>query len=202
MTDKQNFHIDTFLAKIGTDQGPQRNNRHFVKIPVPEGLKGVTTGDLNLSTISTDIQFWCRSTSTPDLSLNLHPIVRYGYGLVENKPHVTQFKDFKMVVINDAQGNNMRFFHEWLKMINNHDFSQGISTGNNQWEIAYKSDYAVDMNLTTYDMTGKPVQNFKLIEAFPYFVGGFGTDWGQTNTYVEFPVAISYFSWVYDQTIT
>lgn len=194
MTANSNLSIDRIAATYDgqTGQGPQTTNRFQLIIPTPSGLQ--TSGQNS----SSNTEMWCRAAPLPDLTLSLHPVVRYGYGLVENKPGPTKFRDMSIVVISDDEGKNMKFFHDWIMLINNHDFSEGINTSGTQWEVAYKSDYSVDMSMITYNKSNNPIQKIKYIEAFPYSVKGSLFDWADTNKILEFTVGFTYFSWNYD----
>jgi len=190
----RNLGIDNFSAQIDgiQGQGPQTTNRFQLVIPTPKGLldKGFST--------TNELRFWCRSTTMPDIAVALHPVVRYGYGLIENKPSFTKFKDFSVIVMSDSEGMNLRFFHEWLTLINNPYFTEGINTPSDQWEVAYKEDYSVDMNLITYDKSNTPIHNIRYVETFPYIVQPIQLDWGDTNKIMEFSVGFSFMSWSHD----
>lgn len=181
---------------------------------MPAGLQGNDDFD-TLTATNRDLEYWCEGSSIPGLSFNVTPILRYGYGAIEKKPASPSFTDLNFIFLGDANGDTWRFFQSWMRMMNNYSLSSGIrgqnSTNNgsattkglgqvggvNQspFEVAYKSEYASDVNIIVYNDLGDETFNIALYEAYPVFLGDIGINWADNNTIMRIPITLTFQSW-------
>lgn len=190
------FNIDEFREIASARGGHQFHNKFDVLIPCPAGLLATNTQS-NID--AQELKFWVSNAPVPGVSMKLHPVLRYGYGVVENKPMAPVFSTIALNVMADAEGINWRFFKEWLNFISSFDLSNGMSSTGTTWEIPYKAEYAVDMRVRTYDLHSNVIQSIIYRDAFPFTLPNIDFDWGSKDKVVTFPVHFSFFDW-YEET--
>ncbi len=74
----------------------------------------------------------------------------------------------------------------------------GSASGGAQYpyEVAYKMDYAVDLEIVTYQDDGSDSIHLVLREAYPIYVGNeIGLSWKHRNGYIQIPVNMAYTDW-------
>jgi hypothetical protein len=140
-------------------------------------------------------------------------IRRYGYGPIEKNPYVSHHNDPNFQFIADGKMAIWTYFQQWMKLIINYDMRAGImgrtgvgAPGGERardqlpYEIAYKEDYAVDVEVILYSWEGEKRQKIVLREAYPIFVGDIPLNWDDVNRYVQIPVTLTMFDW-YNETV-
>lgn len=176
---------------------------------MPAGLRGITTSDIDTpghrwATLR-DMEFWAESVMLPDVSLMTHnQAARYAVGPYENRPYNVAFQPIQATFINDGLGDNWTFFSEWINMIFNHDMSMGINTptglvttglGNlayTPYELAYKDEYAVDVQIEVFNAVGDVTQRVSMRDAFPMMLNMSPFNWQDNNSYSRFNVTFAY----------
>lgn len=196
------FDINAFQAQIAA-HGIQRTNKFLVRIPMPRGMLNTPLFDQHEPT-QRNLEFWLCAAPYPGIGLNTHAVMRYGYGAIERKPSSPIFVDSQLMLIADAEGHNRRFFHDWVKMTVNYDMKGGINpqtpvgtVGGNPmapFELSYKREYAVDVNILTFDDAGKQNDSIILQEAYPTLTGEVSLTWGE-NQVMYFPVTMTHMNW-------
>lgn len=201
------FNISNFKSQ--QIDGILRNNKFLVEIPIPRTLQTMNSSVLrqNIQETQKFLEYYCEATNLPGLALNTNDIRNAGYGPVEKKPYNTTFTDINLIFVSDSSGDNLRFFHQWIKSIQNFDLRNTLSgsvlSTNDQspYELNYKSDYCVDMKIRVYDEQGAEIVSLTLGEAYPIFVGDIPLNWGDKNNYIRIPVTFTFLSWWDDKDI-
>lgn len=202
MSRNPGFDINAFNAQLNS-HGVQRTNKFMVRIPLPRGMLNQHYFDSHEST-QRNMEFWLCAAPYPGVGLNTHATLRYGYGPIERKPVAPIFVDSQLMLIADAEGLNRRFFHDWINMTIAFDLQQGINpaipdgvVGNNPmhpFELSYKREYAVDVNIITFNDAGQKNDSIILQEAFPTLAGEVSMNWSE-NQAMYFPVTMTHMNW-------
>lgn len=187
------FDINEFKSNIDNRGGFQPNNKFRLLFNAPKLLQAQQT-------VAEEMRFWMPKVPIPGVKLKIHAVYRYGYGLIENKPVAPIFTTMVILVNADAEGKNWKFFKDWISVICDFNLSSGMTPGNKTYDIPYKSDYVVDMNMVTYDNVGKEIQNIVYREAYPSMIPDIDHAWVIKNSITTFPVEITYLDWYTDRT--
>lgn len=201
------FDIGEFQAEIA-QSGILRPSKFTVEFPVPNGLLGLDGSSFSSVPIQNNgvavdtarrVSLLIESAPMPGTALATHEVRRYGVGHFERKPYVPIFTDINMVFRSDMDGNVWHFLRSWLRLAVNYEARDGFNVASGikpyQYtsEVAYKADYAVDMQVTSYRDDGQVASSVVLREAFPIFVAEVPLSWAAVNDYIRIPVTISYF---------
>lgn len=185
------FNINKFASAI-SKRGVMPVNRFLVNIPTPAGLAA--------SPIARDLQFFCQATSIPGIGIMTSQVRRQGVGNLEKFPYAPNIIDQNLTFYGDSDGKVWSFFEKWMKLIQNHDASEGPSTATGYsnarpWEHAYKSEYAVDITIDVYDYYSKRKIAVKLIDAFPVMLAPIQVSWEGQNQIIKIPVEMTFRDW-------
>lgn len=182
--------INGFRSTINGLGGLQRSNHFYVTIPNPKILKS-DIGPILLP-------FLTDSTNLPGVSLATSEVRRYGYGVAEKKPYAPIFTDIQMSFYGDGSGTAHKFFYKWMNGIVKFDNGVNGKSGFNKlrpFEVEYKTDYAVDIIITTLDEKERKIMEFKLYDAFPIAIGDISMSWGDTDSFQKIPVTFTFSRW-------
>lgn len=198
-----NLNLSDFKASV-VKNGYLTPNRFLVTIPnLPSGvLQGGSSATQDLGPLTSSIQFYIDTCNLPGVQINTSDNYRYGYGIVVKRPTGLTFADISTTIHSDSDGLILQFFQNWMKVIMNYDnrngdlnSQTGLLSGQTPYEIAYKSDYAVDMTITVYNQAGDEVVEVDLHDAYPIFLNDIGLSWSDNNTIMRIPVTFTYKSW-------
>lgn len=190
------FNIDNFISNINAN-GVMRNNKFLVRIPTPAGFGGQS----KLNGTAQYLELWCDSANLPGVALGTANVRRYGYGHEETRPTHIQNNNINLTFISDGRAAIWTFFQQWIKLIYNYDLSNGVYKPNgvmsNQkpMELAYKTDYAVDIEIFVFNDSGEQLLSVMLREAYPVDLGSVQLNWGDTNNIAKIPASFTYFDW-------
>lgn len=176
------FNISDFRSSIN-NTGILRSNQYMVLFTPPPMLRSFDTSQLTLR---------CDSVNLPGLDLmTLDGIYRHGYGPAEKFPHNVNMQEVTMTFIVDKAASQFTFFNVWLNRIYNlTDFSGGIlgqanldddvfgDTYNYPFEVAYREEYATNLNMFVYNEQMDRVIEMNFIEAWPRAVQDTPLSWG------------------------
>ena len=193
MSDSIGFNIQDFRSKI-TEY--HRSSNFHMLLNQPPGLQANLEG-------ATDtlgkLHYLIESSTIPGIELATDEIRRYGFGAFQRKPYVPVFEPITAIVRSDADGSAYDFFQAWIKMIINYDTQKGIDSagrnGHKPYEISYKSDYAVDADIVSYDDSGNESIRVTMKEFFPIYLGDISMGWDNGNSIVKFPMKFTYTDW-------
>jgi len=201
------FNVSNF--KSTQTNGILRNNKFLVEVPVPNTLRSLPNSVIKTNVLETqkNLEFYCEAANLPGIGLLTNDVKNYGYGPSEKKPYNSQFTDINLVFVSDSDGDNLRFFHQWFKSIQNFDLrntmlGSAVQSQLAPFELNYKSDYCVDLKIRVYDEQGNEIVSLTLAEAYPIFVGDIPLNWGDKNNYMRIPVTFSFISWWDDKDVS
>jgi len=197
--------LNNFLGTIN-GKGYLTNNRFLVNIPrLPAGMSNSQAIN-DFHELTSGLQFFIESSNLPGIQLNTSDVFRYGYGIVQKRPYGLTFADLTTSVHSDAEGVILRFFQAWMKIIMNYDNrtgdlfdATGLLPSQGPYELGYKSDYAVDMNIEIYNQAGVVTHKVFLIDCYPIFVNDLNLSWSDNNTIMRIPVTFAYKNWYVDE---
>lgn len=185
------FDIDQFTSSV-LSRRVLRPNLFRVRI-FPPPLLVLPDG----AGIIQDLELWGEASEIPLMQLGAHQMPRWGYGSIEKRPFMPQYREWQVMFRVDAEGQIWRFFKEWSKLIINNDAASNPDGGTQaRYEIAYKDDYMVDMNVAVFDEFGKDAIDVTLIEAYPYAVESLKLDWADNNAYARLGVVFTFTDWI------
>lgn len=157
----------------------QRKDKYLIVIPVPKGLKGITTGNLTSrderSIIPAALQMSIYGSIAPDVVV---PSVDHRYGGQSynvsshvREPYAPQSVNFTI----DNRFNNYWVIYKWLSILNDHKNS--LFDSDNITNLEHKNEFAAqyymtDISIFALDEYNKRVVEFLYTKAFPTKLGG------------------------------
>lgn len=201
------FNINTFKSHINAT-GTLNNSKFLFNIVVPPGLLYSTfnnNGSVSAAygRQSSDlITFRADTVRTPGVSLATSNIFRYGIGPSERKPFNAAFSDISASFIVDKKADIYVFFYSWFNYIFN--FSRGAGGQNTNgalasYTTAYKNYYSTDIEIILYDDSGvKPVQVFRLLQAFPISLSEIPLSWSDKSSLMKMNVSFTFKEYILD----
>lgn len=192
------FNVQEFKSAVDGN-GLMRNNKFMVNFPLPAKLSSIMTG-VNSNQL---LSMYCKAAPLPGIGILTQDVYRYGYGPIERKPYGTVVNDIMLHFYVDGNNVIRQWLRSWVRSIINPDTSKGINstyatTGQSAYEIGYKSDYAVDVNIVAFDSQGLPKISIVLIEAYPNYIGDVHQDWEDKNTTMMLPISLTFRDWYED----
>lgn len=197
------FNIKEFAAHMNAN-GLMRNNKFLVKMGVPPNLQ-VSTKLLN---VGRQIQLMCDSASLPGVAIQTSETRRYGYGPAEKYGFAPIFNNVQMTFVADKRGSVHDFFYNWTKLIANYenrngnlrqfDLTNPVTEDQRVFEISYKDDYKVLVEIIVFNDNGKEIMKVTLYNAFPTAVGDVQLNWNDTGDFVRIPVSFTYANFYVD----
>jgi hypothetical protein len=167
-------NINDFLASFKTDVA--RPNRFDVFVPIPIKLMAYYGTAKNLT-------FRCESAELP--SVTFETLEQKIYGPTEKYPHQKNYNEstFTFMVSDDMSEKD--FFDAWMELIN----------PSSTYDFPYKRDYATEITVNQYDMSGEVSYSISLEDAFPVSVNQLDLDWSSIDSYHKLSVVFAYKSW-------
>jgi hypothetical protein len=129
------------------------------------------------------LTFRCESASLPGRSIATadHRI----YGPTEKYPYQSIYDDINLTFICTDSMLEKKFFDQWLEIIN----------PQNNWNMNYKKNYEMNVQIEQYDNADKVTYAIELVHAFPLNVNELGLDWSSTDSYHKLSVSFAYTYW-------
>jgi hypothetical protein len=197
-----NLNLSDFKSAV-VKKGYLTPNRFLVTIPsLPNGVLQSSGSSSNFGSLTNSLQFYIDTCNLPGVQINTSDNYRYGYGVVVKRPTGLTFADITTSAHSDSEGQVLKFFQNWMKVIMNYDnrtgdlnAQTGLIRGQVPYEIAYKSDYAVDMTITVFNQAGDAVVEVDLHDAYPIFLNDIGLSWAENSSIMRIPVTFTYKSW-------
>jgi len=200
------FNPEDFQSNL-LNRGYVKPNKFLAFIPLPPGLQQAQIYGENVR----DVQFFCEGSNLPGVMLGTYDAHRYSYGAREKRPVTPVVQDSAFTFFADAGGGASSsgnptigtfydFFTNWIRLISNFDMSRGMATtGTNAinpkpYNLAYKIDYAVNMEVYVFDDTGQPAYAVTLRDAFPLMVQDTRLNWGESGI-MRIQTIMTYTDW-------
>lgn len=187
------FDITQFKAEFSARGGPMRTNRFQMTFPTPLTMLGAGNTAINRS-----LEFWCDSVSFTGFLIGTHDVRRWTYGPVEKRPNLPNFTQLQCTFINDAENEVWMFFNNWMQSIMPHNAVDGINTqqsGGMVYELAYKQQYATDLNIILYNEMEEVSTRLVCREAFPSQLPDVPLNWSDINGVFRFQVIFDFLDW-------
>lgn len=187
------FNITDISSAINKHGGLAKPSMFFVRITPPSALIQ--------SAYSRDAMFFCDAAQLPGINFSATPIKAVGYGTSEQRPMDAGFSPVNTSFIVDANGRGIRFFQQWLALINNWSReSTGIMRGTrlSYGEWNYPSTYEGTVEIHSLDPSkpeGKEIVVYQLSRAFPIQVGDVSVAWEMNDSIMRLPVVFAYNTW-------
>lgn len=211
------FDIAKFRSHL-SQKGLLKTNKFLVLIEPPPGMKSSRVVSEQENDVAAEIAdalvFHCDSVVVPGIILLNSEARRYGYGPIEKKPFTGIYSEVPMTFMVDGNGDNLRFFQNWVKLIYNHDNRDNLRTatglGREQYpfEISYKDEYATTIQILIYNDNGGEFRNgedeavlITLREAWPHTIVDMPLNWSDNNNIMRLPVIFTCFDW-YEKKLT
>lgn len=202
------FNISEFRSVV-TGDDVLRKNRFLVKFNMPMGMMHNMDGEFSNDTrIVRELELWADKTSIPTSQLMKTHNLRYGYGVVDQRPISKTFEECNISFIVDGYAEKWKFFDKWTNMIFNTDMSDGITgrTGMiskgflgregrsryQPYELAFKDEYITDLIIEVYNQKDEMVLATLLREAFPSGMGAMNFNWADKNSAQSLNVNFSF----------
>jgi hypothetical protein len=185
------FNIETFKSEINKRSGIMKNNKFLMRFTPPSMFQG---GPNDSQEVVRSVEYWCDATSLPGYQLMMGDTRRWTYGPHEKRPFGPNIVSLQTVFISDANGDMLTFFHSWLNNIIPHYVSKGFTAeadganGMMPYEVRYKKNYAVDIEIFVYQESGLPILHYKIKEAFPSHIMEIPVSWDSMNHFMKFQV--------------
>lgn len=207
----EGFNIETFNAYVA-EKGFQRTSKFLVRMHIPPLMQS----DPILSNSMKLIEFYCMAASFPGYTLALHENLRYSHGPAEKKPFGPVFSEISFVFLGDAEGHINKFFNTWLTCMVNKDMRDGVenefqpktikahglaSEPIDQFEIAYKLDYATTVEIVMFADSGNRSNRAVLLEAYPVRIEDSPLNWGEKANISPVQVTFTFLTWHIDEIV-
>ena len=166
--------INDFKSSFKTDIA--RPNRFDVTIPIPLSLITYVSDARNLAFRCDSAQLPGRSFETTERKLGSAPTEKF--------PYHTNYQESTLTFILSDNMNEKLFFDAWLELMN--------PTSN--FNFQYKSNYATDISINQYDVSGQLTYSVVLQEAFPIDMNQLDMDWSADGHH-KLAVVFCYKQW-------
>lgn len=188
------FNITEITSAINNNGGLAKPNLFFVRITPPSSL--IRTS------YNRDITFFCDAAQLPGINFTAQSVKSVGYGTSEQRPTDAGFSPLNTTFIVDADGRGIRFFQQWLALINNWSReTTGIMQGTNltygEWNYPETYEGVVEIHAVDQTKTDrtKAVVTYQLSRAFPIQVGDISVAWEMNDSIMRLPVVFAYNTW-------
>lgn len=146
-------------------------------------------------------RFVCHSAELPGESIAT--VQQKIYGVIEKYPVMAGYNDINLGFYTYGSGieQTRNYFLSWMTSItgrheqrkSNNGSPKGLTTYN----VQYKSEYARDIIITQYAISGHPLLQVKLIDAFPISINQARLSWQDQNSALSLAVTFAYTEYEY-----
>jgi hypothetical protein len=178
-------------------RGVIKPSRFFVTLNLPP----VWSDDPEVqyyASLCRDLGLRADRASIPGLAVRTLPVRRYGYGTIDTQPLTPVFDDVQVSFISDAWGDSWMLFNKWIRKITNSDTPRSPEDA---YELAYKDEYANQVQIQWYSEIGEMAKTIVLNQAYPTGLSEIKLDWGDDQTIARFVVNFSVQDFGVDETI-
>lgn len=205
------FNISEIQSAINSSGGLAKPNMFFVTITPPGGLIDGGHGFKNKA------MYFCDGAQLPGINFSAAPVKSVGYGTSEQRPTDAGFSPLNTTFIVDANGDAIRFFTQWLALINNWSrdstgVMQGSKLSYGEWNYPETYEGTVEIHCVNQVQQGGPrtspgsgsrggystnpeVVTYQLARAFPIQVGDISVAWEMNDAIMRLPVVFAYNTW-------
>lgn len=180
--------INKFMSEIRSS-GVMRTNLFEVRMGCPNVIAGNQT--------ASKISLYAEASVLPGRNIQTDEFAPYGYGPRQKFPYSMQYQDLTLQIIGDGKGEVYKFFHNWMmgivrgdSEVSSYDSKQDTN-GKTSYEVEYKNNYSVPIEILTYNEQGDEILVTKLTEAFPIQVPDVSLNWSDSSM-MTFSVTFAY----------
>lgn len=181
--------LNDFLTTV-RQGGVAKSNLFDVKVTPPK----VLTGDKN-SQAARKLSLLGKVAQLPGYYIQTTDVARYGFGPQEKTAYGTSYNDITIKFIGDGKGEIYKFFYNWIQGIVRGDIDPTTgkidSNAKGAYEVEFREDYAVDVDITTYDEQGESILLSRMVSAYPVNITELELDWGSEDI-MEFSVQFTF----------
>lgn len=109
----------------------------------------------------------------------------YGSGLVLNIPYAQNVQEITCTHTVDSKGEMFQRFYDWMDSIADVNDDRNFTAG-------YYYDYVRTMQILLYDLKGRRVREYELLEAFPMAVSQTPMSWASAQEVTKIEVTYRY----------
>lgn len=188
------FNITEIQSAINKGGGLAKPNMFFVRITPPRELLSAGNGFRN------EVMYFCDAAQLPGINFSATSVKSVGYGTSEQRPIDAGFSPLNTSFIVDANGNAIRFFTQWLALINNWSrettgVMQGTQLSYGEWNYPSTYEGTVEILAMNPVAGNDEIVNYQLARAFPIQVGDINVAWEMNDTIMRLPVVFAYQTW-------
>lgn len=173
--------MSKFMAEV-RGAGVARTNLFEIEITPPKCMLGSKESAQKIS-------LYAEGAALPGRSLETQEFSRYGYGPHEKFPYSMQYQDYTVQFFGDGKGEIYKFFYNWMNNIVKGD--EPVNNDSNGYEVAFREDYCVDINVRTYNEQGDTVLAASMTNAFPTMLPDVSLNWGDSSV-MQFSITFAY----------
>ena len=121
------------------------------------------------------------------------------YGVTEKFSVMTGYNDVALSFYTRGSDTEIvrRFFQSWISFITGR--GESIKGGKpTTYNVKYKSDYVTDIKITQYTISGGPIVEVNLIDAFPVAINQIPLSWSMQNQAQSLNVIFAYTEYSYN----
>jgi len=133
---------------------------------------------------SPSLNYRCEISQLP--GRHLSTVEQKTYGPFEKFPYHVSYNDIDMTFLVDDNMTEKLFFDKWLEQIN----------PTSSFDIAYKSDYVVDITINQYNVVNEISYSAILSDAYPINVNQLDLDWSNADGKHKLSVTFAYTYWI------
>lgn len=167
--------INDFRSSFNVDVA--RPSRFDVNIPIPYFMLTQFNNAKNLTYRCEAAELPGRAFDTVDRRIGTLPVQKF--------PLKTIYNDMTMTFIVSDDMSEKIFFDMWMEVIN----------PQSTFNMKYKTDYAVDITVNQYDVSGNLTYAATMIDAFPIAINQLDVDWSSTDNHHKLAVVFAYTQW-------
>ena len=136
------------------------------------------------ATALTDIEFLCRATSLPGLTIT--PIERQYLGRTVKIPGDITFAELAITLVNDTSYKLRNAFEVWMAQINSHEENK------RHFGASFGSETATLTLSTLEPKAGSVTQSYSFVNAWPTVIDPIELSWDTASDIEEFGVTFAY----------
>jgi hypothetical protein len=147
--------------------------------------------------LAQQLSFAACATTLPGFTVNTMEVRRYGVGPATSTPVTSVIPDITINFYIDARGDILFFFQDWAVNVFNTVVSESPDAPAH-YVSRYKSEYAMDIDITLYNREKDAFGNYRMQKAFPILIGNAELAWGDSQI-LRLPVTFKYDSYAFEQ---
>jgi hypothetical protein len=177
------LNLNSFIQEMNQLGGPAKVSHFAVQINTPSSISSGSSKTLSLL---------CESTTLPGISIGTDDNFRpQGFGLPQKMPWEIVFTDLQLTFFGDNKGKVHQILTSWLNSVVSYNASDPLNVS----FVAYRSDYATDMKITSFDPLNNTIIEYTLYDCFPTGLFDINVAWGAQNDIMKIPVRFSFNRW-------